>query len=75
MGCSQEGGLTEREGMRGRNMPAFTKPENKLDATAREGFHPTVNTYEKFPQKEKEIPQVFERTTIFVFQPFERGHK
>ena len=52
------GGLTEREGKRGRNMPAFTKAENKLDATAREGFHPIVNTYEIFPQKErKKLPK------------------
>ena len=40
-------------------MPAFTKAENKLDATAREGFHPTVNTYKNFPKKrERNSPSV-----------------
>ena len=76
MGCSQEGGLTEREGKRGRNMPTLTRAENESDATMQEGSHPTVNTYEKFPQKgRKKIPKCSSATTIFVFQPFERGSR
>ena len=55
-------------------MPAFIKAENESDATAQEGFHTTVNTYEKnSPKREKETPQVFERNDDFCVSTLRAG--